>query len=318
MPELRIVFLDAGQGDATLVVYPDNSLMLIDCGSTKSKRVVVSEIQDGIARYLPGTPGNNTIDTLVLTHPDVDHYNMLEEVSVALKLQYNKVIYGGDATDYNKPWIAALLARPDALSPANGYFSPVNQPAPDLSRQGVRGWVLAANVPYKGFTDKNANSVVLLLEYAGVKMFFMGDATRITEDYILQTYTTNLIASNAGDRVMLKVGHHGSSRTSSTDGWIQSILPQVAFISSDTRPFGSTGLPNSTTINNLRTHGDILDMGVGNHHLYVEFNDTTSDFAEVGTQEAIYTNLYQLHPHVEGGSYHYVVDVSGAVTISRT
>ena len=86
MAELRIVFMDAGQGDSTLVVYPDNSLMLIDCGSTKSKGVVAPEIISAINRYLPKTSGGNTIHTLVLTHPDIDHYNMLLDVTKALNI----------------------------------------------------------------------------------------------------------------------------------------------------------------------------------------------------------------------------------------
>jgi hypothetical protein len=40
---LQVIFMDSGQGDATLLVYPDGSLVLIDCGCIKNTaKVTVS------------------------------------------------------------------------------------------------------------------------------------------------------------------------------------------------------------------------------------------------------------------------------------
>ena len=32
MADFEVIFMDDGQGDCTLIVYPDGSLTLVDCG----------------------------------------------------------------------------------------------------------------------------------------------------------------------------------------------------------------------------------------------------------------------------------------------
>lgn len=39
-----VIFVDAGQGDATLLEYPDGSLDLVDCGSKKNWSVAHDQI----------------------------------------------------------------------------------------------------------------------------------------------------------------------------------------------------------------------------------------------------------------------------------
>lgn len=324
MAELRIVFMDAGQGDPTLVVYPDNSLMLIDYGSTKSKTIVAPQIVAAIKLYLPSTLRGNTIHTLVLTHPDEDHYNVLNYVNTTLgidKNNYNHVFYGGERTDYKIDNIGNWLEKTNNHVLGNCYADPEKTPNAILSRAGVSVWILAANVPFVGHKDKNTNSVVLLVQYKGVNIFLMGDATFTTEQHIIETYKKTSLLQPPGIRTALKVGHHGSARTSSSQEWIEAILPEVLFISSDTKRFGKTGteIPNSTTINNIKLWSKkIIDFGRSSVHTYVQFNDTRRTSEEVSTQKAIYTTLYKLNPDPEGGSWHYVIKDDGSVSISTT
>ncbi|QRO01744.1 MBL fold metallo-hydrolase [Archangium violaceum] len=335
MAELRVVFMDAGQGDSTLVVYPDGSLMLIDCGSTKSKGVVAPEIVNVLNMYLPATPGGNTIKTLVLTHADVDHYNMIQGL-VTAGINFQHVLYGGDVADYTVNNTANFLrSHPsvNAICGQDNYSDPPNTPNADLSAptDGVYVWVLAANHPNTAYADKNTNSVVLLILYQELKVYLMGDATVATEKHIVQHYSlaafsgvpipehpagaTLLDPIGPENRVALKVGHHGSARTSSSQAFIQKILPQILFISSDTRPFGGTGLPNSTTISNIDTWSPLSAF---NAHDFVFFEDINRVFTQLNAREGVYTTLYQLHPHQEGGSYHYVIKDDGSVDLQRT
>ena len=45
--------MDAGQGDCTLIVYPDRSLTLVDRGSTKSGDQAYQQIAIVLNNYLP-------------------------------------------------------------------------------------------------------------------------------------------------------------------------------------------------------------------------------------------------------------------------
>jgi len=69
--------------------------------------------------------------------------------------------------------------------------------------------------------DPNEESVVLLVEYAGCRLMFMGDAGDPVE---------RRLAGRAGDVDLLKVGHHGS-RTASDAAWLAELKPERAVIS---------------------------------------------------------------------------------------
>ena len=73
--ELRVSFLDVGQGDAAVVEFPGSHVMVIDAGGFLSRtfdsgRVIVAPFlwQKKIGQ----------VDTLVLSHPNLDHYGGLE------------------------------------------------------------------------------------------------------------------------------------------------------------------------------------------------------------------------------------------------
>jgi competence protein ComEC len=69
--------------------------------------------------------------------------------------------------------------------------------------------------------DPNEESVVLLVEYAGCRVVFMGDAGDPVE---------RRLAGRVGDVDVLKVGHHGS-RTASGTAWLAELRPERAVIS---------------------------------------------------------------------------------------
>ncbi len=329
--ELNVIITDAGQGDCALVVYPDNSVMMIDCGSTKDKAIVQPEVEAALRRNLNG---GTTIETLVLTHPDQDHYNMLADVSTTLNLRFNHVRYGGQLTEYNRKLRQALTARAqDVRGLGPGYNDKADNAL--LTRSGVAGRILAANVMMSSVRRKasgslsNQNSVVIVLKYGGIKFFLMGDATEETESFIVQKHKQALAGWKQEGKVVLKVGHHGSN-TSTKKPFIDAIKPEVAFISSGTRRFGcagGVGLPRGTVIDDLRSW---TTLHTATAHNYVEFDDRPKNAAlrryhQVKSSDALYTTVYAYRAkpapapdEIEGGSYYYTVASNGAVTIHTT
>ena len=91
------------------------------------------------------------------------------------------------------------------------------------------------------FDNENDNSAITYFEYLKYRFLLMGDASFVTEDYLLNKY-------NLHDISFLKVGHHGSSTSTSID-FIDKINPKVSLISVGKN--NSYGHPNREVIENL-------------------------------------------------------------------
>ena len=82
---------------------------------------------------------------------------------------------------------------------------------------GIKGYILNPNFPFLG--DTNSDSIVMRLVYGDVAFLFTGDLGKTGEERIL--------SSNCDlHSTVLKVGHHGSS-TSTSDEFLRAVNPQV-------------------------------------------------------------------------------------------
>ena len=67
----QVHFIDVGQGDAIAIKLSNGETMLVDSG--------ISDYRSKLTTYLDNViTKNNTIDHLVLTHPDIDHSSNIE------------------------------------------------------------------------------------------------------------------------------------------------------------------------------------------------------------------------------------------------
>jgi beta-lactamase superfamily II metal-dependent hydrolase len=327
---LTVAFLDSGQGDCTLIVSPKGQLILVDCGSIKNSSVVLPGVVEVLKRYLPAA--KNTIHTLVLTHPDQDHYNMLADAMNATGANVTNVWFGGDREQYQNKldknrvynWLVQRNAQPFGNSVYGGNSTP-------LDFDGVKVFVLAANASGNRSADDgwrvNTNSIVLMLYYANYKVFLMGDATSDTEAFILQSVKasgpaailTNEYASS------LKMGHHGST-TSSSEAWVKAVKPNGIFISADTRVFSGTGMPKRSQLNNVVTWSGNVQSGIPSHGVVV-FDDTLSTprFDVLNSTQVVCSTLHSILYNLLGTAYdaaglawYLFVGSNGAVEVSST
>ena len=226
--ELRVWFFDVGQGDAILIDTPDHHQILVDGGPSQA-------ILSKLGQVLP--PWDRSVDAIVLTHPHLDHVaglmSVLERYDVA-------AIYDGGA-----------LARTGAMD-AFGEDAIVEGAAIDHLVAGDRFVygdvtldVLAPTRAFDGTYPKDPNeaSLVLLLTYRDTTVLLMGDATDDVERDILST---------VGDIDVLKVGHHGS-RTSSSTELLDDVTPELAIVSCGID--NSYGHPHPATIQRLDDRG---------------------------------------------------------------
>jgi beta-lactamase superfamily II metal-dependent hydrolase len=320
---LQIIFMDAGQGDATLITMGDGSRILVDCGSKKNKAIVSDQIAQVLEREVP----DRHLHALILTHPDGDHYNLVNKLIIQPDYTVDRVGYGCRPEHYTG---IARWIRGQAPVVIGANTHDIN-PRPELSGTDGHGapievYIISANVgDLDDIDQRNLNSVVLFIRYLEYNIFLMGDSTEFSEDWIGMSDDANgaWLSNYLRDgRTLLKVGHHGSD-TSTSQKWVDAITPQVAFISSDTKTFGKNGpsLPRSTIVNRLLA-GGILDFGV--EHNYVQYNDDTKVQEEIATTHGIYTTLNQLkfttptEFTTSGVSYYYTIETDGAVNIQTT
>lgn len=74
--ELQVHFMDVGQGDSILILFPDGKDMLIDCANYNNASAYRTETLAYVDNYV--TDGQ--LDYLMLTHCDGDHVYFMDEV----------------------------------------------------------------------------------------------------------------------------------------------------------------------------------------------------------------------------------------------
>lgn len=225
---LEIHFLDVGQGDASLVICPNGSTIVIDGGtlSGASADLARSYIDTRIAKI------GHKIDHLVVTHPDADHYNLLSEVLDGIEIR--QAYYVGDKQLYqDKDVFKWITTRPKATQLTKSYWDKVETPNPAIDCGDAQVWVLAAAIEAKK-SAKNAMSIVLMIKHGSFKAIMTGDATFATEKAIMSRYPKEWL-----DSTVLKIGHHGSKATSTDVHWAKTIKPEIAVASAGyTNSFG--------------------------------------------------------------------------------
>ena len=194
-PVLDVVFLDVGQGDATLIQTPHRRAVLVDAGvrspyADEGTRTVLPHLQ----RY-----GVGRLDALVLTHADADHIGGAAAVLRAVPV--GRLIVNG-ATGDSDLW-REVIAAADSLGVP---VQPVRAGDTLAVDPAVRLRVLGPAGP--GGSPNDA-SVVLRIEHGQTRWLLTGDAETAGEGALVAQFGHDLGAD------VVKVGHHGS-RTSST------------------------------------------------------------------------------------------------------
>lgn len=199
---LNVTYLDVGQGDAVVITYKSNTILL-DTGGN-----IYSDISNNkIIPYLKSL-GKNKIDYLILSHGDYDH--MGESINLIDNFKVNNVIFNKD--EYNELEIKLV----NKLNSKNIlYYNNVNY----IDINNIRLYFLNNKL----YNNENDNSNIIYFKYNNYSFLFTGDISSNTEEDIINKYNINNID-------FLKVSHHGSN-TSSSDKFIKSINPKYSLIS---------------------------------------------------------------------------------------
>lgn len=220
---VSVHFIDVSQGDCQLIELPEGKTMLIDAGDNGT--------EDRIIDYIESL-GIKKIDYLVATHPHADHIGGMAEVIANFDIGE---IYMPKIQNNTKTFEDML----DVIGEKNLTITSAESGKVLFDYSGVRAEILS---PKKGETYEEMNnySAVLMLQCGDKRFLFMGDAEKDVEEEILKKDL---------DADVLKVGHHGST-TSSSKKFLEKVGPEYAVISCGEG--NDYGHPHKETINNLK------------------------------------------------------------------
>jgi len=108
--KLVIHFLDVGQGDCTLIRFPDEKTMIVDGGEAKK------DVAEKILDYIPKAFGSDfkAFDYCVLTHTDADHCGSLDDV---LNVYPAYTVYRPNVISNKKDFVDPALGLGDTVDP---------------------------------------------------------------------------------------------------------------------------------------------------------------------------------------------------------
>ncbi len=219
--ELKLHFIDVGQGDSILIECDDN-YMLVDAGPEEAGRIVHEYIYDKMKI--------SKLDYVIATHEHDDHLAGMAEALAGLTV---KQVYYGGAIPMSY-WFSSVLPRI-----RGDAFSVSKLVAGEKFSLGEASVSIFDPMP----NPANANdaSLVFRIDYGENSALFMADLEGEGESYLL-----NCDANLKAD--VLKIGHHGGD-TSTGEQFLKSVNPQIAVISVGTD--NKHGHPHREVINRL-------------------------------------------------------------------
>ncbi|MCY3567255.1 MAG: ComEC/Rec2 family competence protein [Chloroflexi bacterium] len=236
--QLRVHFIDVGQGDAALIVTPDGHSILIDAGDQPDA------IRSSLRRHLPANA--RSIDLLIITHPQSDHGEALWAITDFYDIKRALVNPHFESTAFGRRVLDLLRREGTAIEVAAAGQRIAVPGEPGLVLDIL--WPPSGGLPEHYLVDPNAMSLVVRARYLNAAFLFAGDINAAQElDLVRQPCRGASVPCDLRADV-LKVAHQGS-RYSSTSLFLESVRPSIAVLSAGAN--NPHGHPHQSVVRNL-------------------------------------------------------------------
>lgn len=236
----KIHFLSTGSSDAILL-ESDGKFALVDCAEdTDNPRgfeaLELDGYEDRVFEYLKQNAsdesGKITLDFVVGTHAHSDHIGgfdtIISDPDVKVNRAYLKIydesrIHDSEVEEWDNKEVYEQMCN--ALKDKN---VPIISDMDDTSFSLGNFTITLFNTDYDNSSEKvgeNDNSLGVLIEKDGTRIFLSGDIDNITGD-------EDRLGEQIGKVDLLKVGHHSYSRSTST-GWLKNLSPKTCVVTNN-------------------------------------------------------------------------------------
>lgn len=238
---LEVRYLDVGQGDCTLILLPDGKNVLIDAGPNSSAEYVVDYLKNA---------GVEKIDFLIATHPHEDHIGGMDEVINNFEIGriYAPKIEQSEDSSVNSDTESSQSAAVTTKTYENFLKAVSDKGLKIINGKGGTHVYFSLSLTIDlvapnndEYSDLNNYSIVVQMKYGQHSFLFMGDAENYSEQEILEGGYD--LKSD-----IIKIGHHGSS-SSSSKAFVQKVNPRYAVISCSAD--NKYGHPHAETLKTL-------------------------------------------------------------------
>ncbi|WP_026885293.1 ComEC/Rec2 family competence protein [Clostridium beijerinckii] len=203
--KMLVHYIDVGQGDCILIQV-NNKNLLIDSGPKSDKKKLFN--------YLSAL-NLEKLDYVVATHPHEDHIGNMADI---IKTYSITTFYAPKVESTTKSFEDMVGALKDKNLKIHVLKN--NSDSIDLG-ENTKVNVFSPNKD--SYDDLNNYSPVIKIQYGTTSFLFTGDAQKEVEKEILNN-NEDISAD------VLKVGHHGSSTSTSRD-FLKKVNPSIAVIS---------------------------------------------------------------------------------------
>ena len=203
----QVSYIDVGQGDAALIQDPGGFDVLIDGGPSAAGPAVVA--------YVRGHT-DLSLEVVLISHPDADHIGGLIALLQASDITVVQILYNG------YPGSTQTWKNLVALAEGRAIPMVVTQFPAELHWGQFDAYILN---PAAGLSNPETNdaSIVARVDYNATRFLFTGDISGTVEATVVARATP--LAAD-----VLKVGHHGSSSSSSAP-FLAAVKPTAGVIS---------------------------------------------------------------------------------------
>jgi len=244
--EMRVHFIDVGQGDATLLEFACGAI-LIDAGGENNGQFNSTEaLELYLDEFFANRPDlNNEFMSLMLTHPHIDHtrgvsmvlekYEVRNAVTngqlkgsgrygqIKLHQHVEQQLLMGDTIGFEAVFLDQIGTEgftSQVIDPINcGSVDPVITVLWGQIRTNP-GWST------KEFSNANNHSLVIRIDFGASSLLLTGDL----EDHAIEKLLEKFNNTELLDVDVYQVGHHGS-KNATTDELVTAMTPEMAVIS---------------------------------------------------------------------------------------
>lgn len=221
---MRVHFIDVGQGDSILVQV-NNKNLLIDSGPNES--------EDKLKKYLKELKIPK-FDYIIATHPHEDHIGNMSYLINNFEVLNFYAPKVENSTKAFETMVESLIRKDMKIKVLKANIKSIN-----LGKNIV---VDIFSPLSNSYADINNYSPIIKISYGNTSFLFTGDAEELSENEVL----------NAGFDLkcdVLKIGHHGSS-SSTSENFLKASNPSIAVIS--VGEDNTYGHPTDTVLSRLK------------------------------------------------------------------